>query len=366
VSERGDLSRFRRQRQARVLLAGGSLALAVVVLAGCGASGNNTQPPTPTFGSLEIPDPSGSNNWSTYSTNAPPPEVLPTRGRGVRVDFYAPNNSVFGVSLRDKTGATVATLTENTGAPAPPAAGYFQIVDVHPNANQTLGSIYRMYVRAPSSLVDPANYDIVIVVRTDHGDSNAMVVPLRQRKVFTVTVMVNGSGHVQSSPGGILCGTAPSGAALTQCSYEFGPGLVTLNPNSNDNLSTSFKGWAGNCVGRNPCPLTLAGAAPVAATATFAPSSNPPASSTAAPTIPGLTWIDIPDCATGHKDIHPGIGLRSDSAGYFCCEPQPAGSSAPGSSRCSGEIESLPDCVGDGPMAMLRQPGGCYEVATPP
>src|SRR5207342_110463 len=107
-----------------------------------------------------------------------------------------------------------------------------------------------------------------------------MVVPLRQRKVYTVTVMVSGSGHVQSSPGGILCGTAPSWAALTECSYEFGPGSVTLNPNSNDNLATSFKGWEGNCAGRNPCSVTLDGTAPVGATATFAPSSTPPASST--------------------------------------------------------------------------------------
>jgi hypothetical protein len=113
-------ARYWSKRKARRFLAGACVALAGAALAGCGGGGGAvTQRPTPTFGSLEIPDPSGSNNWATFSTNAPPAAVLPTRGRGVRVNFYAPVGSVFGVSLRDLTGMSVATLTENTGTPAP-------------------------------------------------------------------------------------------------------------------------------------------------------------------------------------------------------------------------------------------------------
>jgi hypothetical protein len=361
------------EKNARVFLLGASVALAGAALVGCGGGGGAvTQRPAPTFGSLEIPDPSGSNNWATFSTNAPPAAVLPTRGRGVRVNFYAPVGSVFSVSLRDLTGMSVATLTENTGTPAPPEAGYFQIFDQHPSGSQ---AIYRMYVRAPLSLMDPANYDILVVdqsLRSDQTDSNAMVVPLRGRKVYTVTVEVIGSGHVTSDPGGIECGRAYSGAALTQCSYDFGPGAVTLNPNSNNDPNgppvTRFKGWEGNCpAGVQSCSVTLDGTAPSAARATFVSVSNSdPSPIASAPQIPGLRWIDRPDCATNHKDIHPGITLESDAAGYFCCEPKPAGSMASGSWRCSGNIESLPDCEGDGPRALLRQPGGCYEVATPP
>jgi hypothetical protein len=78
-----------------------------------------------------------------------------------------------------------------------------------------------MYVRAPLSLMDPANYDILIVdrsLRSDQSNSNPMVVVLRHRPIFTVTVEVIGSGHVTSNPGGIECGRAYSGAALTHCS----------------------------------------------------------------------------------------------------------------------------------------------------
>ncbi len=119
----------------------------------------------------------------------------------MRVNFYAPVGSGFGVSLRDLSGTSVATLTENTGTPAPPEAGYFQIFDVRPSGSQ---AIYGMYVRAPLSLMDPANYDIVVVdrsVHSDQTDSNPMVVVLRHRPVFTVTVEVIGCGHVTSNPG---------------------------------------------------------------------------------------------------------------------------------------------------------------------
>lgn len=266
-------STYQSERNARPLPAATLVALAVAVLAACGGGGGSGgQMATPTFSSLQIPDPSGSSTWTTFPTSPSPAEVLPTRGRGVRVLFSAPVGSVFAVSLRDLSGA-VTTLTENMGSPPPPDTGYFQIVSEDPQPNPP---IYTMYVRAPMSLADQLSYDVLVVnrsLRTDMADSNAMVVQLRRRR-FTVTVTVNGAGHVTSNPAGIQCGTAFSGAALTQCSNDFGPSTgpvqVTLNPNSNDPTVTRFRGWAGDCAPNvQSCVLTLDGTVPAAATGTF-------------------------------------------------------------------------------------------------
>jgi hypothetical protein len=345
----------------RLRLCAAALAL-VVAASGCGGGNNSTPIATPTFGQLEIPDPSGSNNWTTYSTSAPPPRVLPTRGRGVRLRFYAPQQSAFAVSLRDVNGATVANVPFNSGQPAPPEAGYFQIIEERPDGDD---AIYHMYVRAPQSLADPANYDILVAVRTGGGDGSPMVVVLRQRPVFTVTVRVVGSGRVVSTPPGIQCGVFNTSVPQV-CTYEFGPGTVRLDPNSHDNQVTRFKEWGGNCAaGVQSCELTLDGTAAVAALATFEPRSNPTPASTCppAPRIAGLRWIDIPDCATGNIAAHPGISHPAlcDAQGYFCCEPGGANNNAP---RCGGamKIESLADCGRNAPRGMLRQPGGCYEV----
>lgn len=345
-------------RNARAALS----ALAVVLLAGCNTVPRSGPLPTPTFSTLEIPNPAG--GWMTFSTSSPPPEILPTKGRAVRLWFYAPVGSTFEVSLRALDG-TSTVLPQNHGTPAPPEAGYFQIVGENVNLNPPL---YTMYVRAPSSLLDPANYDVLVVnksLRTDVTDSSPMVVALRQRKVFTVTVKVNGNGHVTSNPTGIQCGTAPSGAALTDCSHEFGPGHVRLAPGSNNLNTTRFVGWTGNCApGVQVCEFTLDGMAPVTATATFGASgTTAPAACPEAPRLSGLRWIGIPGCATGVLDQHPGITNPAvcDSAGYFCCEPGSQNSNSP---RCGGrgKIESAPDCRSFGTRGMLRQPGGCYEI----
>lgn len=341
------------------------IVLACALLAGC--PNNNTPSsgplPTPIFIQFEIPDPNGANTWLVSSTISPPPEVLPTRGRGVRVSFSAAVGSSFSVSLRALDGS-LTPLPENQGTPAPPEDGYFQIRSVDVNAAPP---IYHLYLRAPLALGDPANFDVLIVtrsLRTDVTDSAPLVVSLRQRKIFTVTVQVNGNGHVTSNPAGIQCGTSPSGRALTDCSYEFGPGPVSLNPGSNDLNTTKFIGWTGNCApGVQVCTFALTGMAATSATATFGPSTmNVPVSSCpAAPVLPGLRWIDLPNCATNVSDAHLGIGRRCDAQGWFCCEPGPMNSNAP---RCggSGQIERAPDCRHRAPKGTLRQPGGCYEV----
>ena len=345
---------------ARLLLLGAAVALAFAALTACGGSttAGVTQLPAPTFGSLELPNPSAGNGWATYSTSSPPAEVLPVRGRAVRINFYAPLGSAFTVSLRDLMGTSVATLAENTATPAPPPDdGYFQIEAVNPSASQ---AIYTMYVRAPAGLAAPGDYDIVVVnrsLRTDQTDSVPMVVPLRHRKLFTVTVKVIGPGHVTTDDMQIQCGSSPGGQVLTACSHEFGPGTVKLNPNSNDPGVTRFVGWAGNCVPNvQSCSLTLDGSAPLTAIATFGTGQFPPLPPTAAPAIPGLEWVNTPQCPDDGS-IH--VDIQFDATGSFCCE-----STGRASTRCPGKFEVSPMCAAI--KDELHQPGGCYETVSFP
>jgi hypothetical protein len=336
------------------------------LLSGCGTTPRTNKLETPVFSSLDIPSGSG---WSSYSPTSPPAEILPTKGRAVRVWLYAPLGSVFNVSLRE-LDSTVTGLRENRGATEPPEAGFFQVVSINTALNPPL---YTLYVRAPMSLTDPANYDILVVnesLRTDVANSDAMALPLRQRKVFNVSVQITGNGYVTSNPAGIQCGVSRLGTALINCSYDFGPGTVTLNPASNDLTTTKLLGWTGNCAADvQVCTLTLTGAAALNATANFGPSNAvvTPSQCSTTPLIAGLRWIDLPACATGVRDSHPGISNPAlcDAQGYFCCEPGPQSSNAP---RCggAGQIESAPDCRHHPGRGMLRQPGGCYEVNSGP
>jgi hypothetical protein len=139
--------------------------------------------------------------------------------------------------------------------------------------------------------------------------------------------------------------------------------MVRLAPNPADS-NTKFIGWSGNCAPNvQVCELTLDGTAAVDATAHFGATTIPVSASscTAAPMLPGLKWIGKPDCAFGTRDQHPGITVLCDASGYFCCEPGPQTSNAP---RCGGQgkIESAADCRHLGIEAILRQPGGCYEL----
>jgi hypothetical protein len=192
--------RSKRRKVFATVFTAALVALTVVLVAGCGPNPGGGQLAIPTFSQLHIPDPFAAGAWRIHATStSPPPEVLPTRGRGVRLLFHAPGGSTFGVSLRALDG-TSTPLTENQGTPAPPEAGYFQIVNV--DAKQDPAA-YLMFVRAPLMLADPANFDILVVnrsLRTDVTDSAPMVVSLRQRKVFTVTVRVQGNGRVTSTP----------------------------------------------------------------------------------------------------------------------------------------------------------------------
>ncbi len=357
------------RRTSRLFQAAVLAGLAVIVVVGCGGGGgggggNKGPVAAPTFTSLEIPGPVGSMTWSTVTNLSPPPEVLPTNGRAVRLNFDAPGGSVFNVSLRDPAGG-VTTLSQNTGGNPAPESGFFSIVNEDVS---TSPAKFLMLVRAPEMLSDPVNFDIEVVhqsLRTDMTDSSPMVVPLRRRKVFVVTVAVQGDGHVTSTPSGITCGTSPSGQALTDCSFDFGSAIsVSLAPGSNNLNTTKFKAWAGNCAPNTQvCMLSLTGTS-LAATAMFETTGGTVAASACptAPTVVGWRWIDLPDCATndiaGHPTAtHPAL---CDSMGYYCCESV-TGSNSP---RCGGanKHEFIPDCEHHAPRGRLIQPGGCYEL----
>jgi len=357
------------RRTSRPFQAAALVALAVTVVVGCGGGGggggNNGPVAAPSFTSLEIPGPLGSNSWNTVNNLSPPPEVLPTNGRAVRLNFDAPGGSVFNVSLRDPASGVVTTLSQNTGGNPAPESGFFSIVNEDVS---TTPAKFLMYVRAPELLSDPVNFDIQVVhqsLRTDMTDSSPMVVPLRRRKVFVVNVTVQGDGHVTSTPSGIQCGTSPAGHALTDCSFDFGSAMsVSLAPGSNNLNTTKFKAWAGNCAPNTQvCVLSLTGTS-LAATAMFETTGGAVSASLCptAPTVVGWRWIDVPDCATndiaGHPTAtHPAL---CDSTGYYCCESV-TGSNSP---RCGGadKHEFIADCERDGPRGRLIQPGGCYEV----
>jgi hypothetical protein len=314
-------------------------------------------PPIPTFDQLHIPDPGVASGWRSVSPSNGSFEVLLTRGRGVRVLFLAPQQSFFAVSLTSLDASrTVTPLPENKGTPSPPEAGYFQVISVDTSRSPAL---YTMYVRSPATLTDPANFDLSVVsqsLRTDVPDSAPMVVLLRQRRVFTVTVSVEGPGRVVSQPGGIQCGRSSQGP-LTQCSFDFGPGVVTLAANSVD--SGRFREWSGNCIpspqNGQACSLVLDGRAAMGVKATFVEqtSSAAPTPCAVAPAVPGMRWIDRPICSA----LAGSEPVRCDGSGYFCCR---TGSGDP---RC-GPNQTLfpPECSHRGINAMLRQPGGCYEV----
>ena len=135
--------------------------------------------PTPAFVDLETPGPN--NSWDTITSLSPAPAILPTRNRGVRVGVTAPVGSTFAVSLRSG-GAAPIVLPQDSGTNPGIAAGYFQII----TTTASSPPLYRLYVRAPMTIADPANYTIDIVnksLRTDVTDSAPLSITLTKRMV---------------------------------------------------------------------------------------------------------------------------------------------------------------------------------------
>lgn len=339
--------------------------VALTLLTGCPSVPRSGQLAKPVYNVLEIPSTTG--GWTTYSSS-PPMEVLPTRGRVMKVWFSAPIGSTFSLGLRESDGTF--TPLPQTSAPASVSSelGYFQVLNVNASVTPPL---YTVQLRAPLAMMDPANFNVEIVnksLRNDVTDSDALIVMLAQRKVFTVTVSVTGNGHVTSNPPGIECGTTAQGRPMTQCSHDFGRGQVTLNPGSNDLNTTRFDGWSGNCAGQ-ACQFTLDGMAPVQVMATFTARTQPATALQCqpAPLLAGLRWIATPQCDPASFPTTP--SALCDSAGQFCCKSPPAGSGTPvsPSARCGvDKIEFPPDCRNTLGRGMLRQPGGCYEIDSYP
>jgi hypothetical protein len=183
------------------------------------------------------------------------------------------------------------------------------------------------------------------------GTSAPLSITLDTRPDFTVTVRIDGPGHVSSDPSGINCGTI--------CRYSFGnaPNTVTLHAGTGG--QGRFLGWSGNCSDRGPCNLNLDGS-PASVVAHFGPLDQPISSCPAAPMMPGWTWRDRPTCT--RQGI--AVNVSCDSQGFFCCEP-----GVPESPRCLGPDKRLTpaDCFinTDRGTRLRLFPGGCYEVNSP-
>lgn len=73
-----------------------------------------------------------------------------------------------------------------------------------------------------------------------------MTITCAPTTTFTVSVKLDGSGTVTSSPGGINCGT--------QCSYAFPIGK-TISLSASPATGWAFNGWTGLCVGTAVCAI---------------------------------------------------------------------------------------------------------------
>ena len=341
------------------------VAGSALLLAAC----PNGKPPSggalspPVFVELQTPGPG--NGWDSITTLTPAPAVLPTRGRGMRIAVNAPVGSIFAVSVRAGGAAPVVLSELPANGSAAAGAGFFQVMSVDPSGT---APVHRLYVRLPSTVATTTGATIDIVnksARTDVTDSAPLNVVLTPQMVWTVNVGVTGDGKVTSAPGNITCGLAASGTRLTPCTGSFPVAITTVTLNANSNVGR-LVGWTGDCAGNttNSCTLTFNNASGFRATAHFGSATATLPTCPAPPQIAGMRWVDVPDCATGVIDSHPGISHPAicDSQGYVCCEPRAAGAAPTGSTRCSGQQESPPDCMRTGIRASLRQPGGCYEV----
>jgi hypothetical protein len=232
----------------RTILAAVMSAIALTLLTGCPNPPAGGKQPTPVFVGVSVPG-------ATLTTQ--PVKVLPVRNGIMRLLFTAPVGSVFRVSARFAPNSYLMPLAEN--APASPGAGFFNVIGVDSN------SVFTLQVQLPAILTPPAPVpaDILVInhsLRTDVTDSDPMIVNLLPAR-STVTVVVNGPGHVISSPPGLYCGTSSLGHPLSPCSFNFPPGIVTLEPNSVDNRVDHFDGWTSGCPGPpdSSCILTVDG-----------------------------------------------------------------------------------------------------------
>jgi hypothetical protein len=292
----------------------------------------------------------------------------------LRLVIATPYPSGLTVTVVDPATGTTVGLPQIDPNSAGPSTGYYQIGNVDPGHNPPQ---WTLTLQLPGSLISKTALHIQIVdvsVNSNLTGQQLRSAPLDISLVsmtpdYTLTIDVQGPGHVQSKPNGILCGADPLGGAnLSPCTNNFHPLVppfpvpfqvipVALNPNSNQNAH--FVGWAGACTGKVDCSVILTGIAkravavfaadPVQTVGTFGQCPS-------APDVPGLTWQDVPAC------VDPLIKptLSCDSKGYICCGP----SGSPNTGRCAGGgSESQPKCTQNN--LQLIQPGGCYARNSP-
>ena len=328
------------------------IAATVLALVSCSTRPPATSPLSPMWVQLHYPTPSGT--WVTQpQLDANLLRILPVQGRAVRVDIQA-NLGTFGVTLRELNG-TLTPLTQLPSGGVPtPGAGFFEVAAVNVNAQPP---IQTLVVRAPATIADPANYDVLIVARSSAGgvpDSAPLIIPLRAIPNFTVTVTLNGSGRVTSDLPGISCGTSQN-----ICTAEFMAPVTLAAQSATSGTMITFRSWEGSCTPSGQrCTAVSSGGRTAAIVANFQASTSVPVSASCPtpPTMHGRRWIAQPICSlsgTIQRD------LKCDAQGYFCCATSGPG----GTARCNNTPESSADCTHVAPRGQLIQPGGCYEAS---
>jgi hypothetical protein len=310
---------------------------------------------TPTLLQLSTAEPGG--RWGSVAATAPLRYfALPLRApEGVQLILNAPQPSSLTISVAE-VPQTVFALAQISAGDPEPATGYFRV-----DRMDTASGLSRWFVtvRPPEVflLSQTLTRYTISVTNVSHNPfttgtartSAPLVVTLDTRPDFTVTVAIDGPGHVTSDLPGISC--------PPNCQFIFGSYPVTLNPGSSDPGTDRFLGWTGNCSGTNVCNLVLTGTA-VFAVAHFGSASQSIEVCPQAPLIPGWTWVTQPNC--GGVEF---ATRQCDATGYYCCGSS-GGRATP---RCPNEtaVTCSTDPLTGGPVNQrLFQPGGCYEVTS--
>ncbi|PTL59204.1 pre-peptidase C-terminal domain-containing protein [Paraconexibacter algicola] len=173
-----------------------------------------------------------------------------------------------------------ATMSNGVGNPAfsvPAAAGWgAHDADISAFAGKTVRLRFHLDSDASVQVSGLAIDDISIVEATQ---------PL------TVTATGTGTGHVDSSPAGIDCGTVL--ADHGSCAKAFVQGTaVTLTPRPA--AGSEFAGWSGACTGTGACTVTMSGARAVTATFTALPPAPTPTATPGPTATPEPTPTVVP------------------------------------------------------------------------
>ena len=145
----------------------------------------------------------------------------------LRLVIAAPYPSGLTVTVMDPATGTTVGLPQLAPNSPGPNTGYYQIGDINVNVNPPQ---WTLTLRLPDSLILKTALHIQIVdvsVNSNLTGQQLRSAPLDISLVsmtpdYTLTIDVQGPGHVQSQPNGILCGANPlGGAALSPCTFRF-------------------------------------------------------------------------------------------------------------------------------------------------